>query len=52
MLTQIRKLTAIRAIGLPPGQFGDVAPKVVSGWRVVPGGVAVATGCRTRRNRR
>ena len=33
MLTEIRKLTAIRAIGLPPGLFADVAPKVVSGWR-------------------
>ena len=33
MLTEIRKLTAIRAVGLPPGVFADVAPKVVSGWR-------------------
>jgi hypothetical protein len=33
MLTEIRKLTAIRAIGLPAGLFADVAPKVVSGWR-------------------
>lgn len=33
MLTEIRKLTAIRAVGLPPGLFADVAPKVVSGWR-------------------
>ena len=33
MLTEIRKLTAIRAVGLPPGMFADVAPKVVSGWR-------------------
>jgi hypothetical protein len=33
MLTEIRKLTAIRAFGLPPGVFADVAPKVVSGWR-------------------
>ncbi|MGH3182775.1 MAG: Tn3 family transposase, partial [Streptosporangiaceae bacterium] len=33
MLTEIRKLTAIRAAGLPPGLFADVAPKVVSGWR-------------------
>ena len=33
MLTEIRKLTAIRAIGLPPGLFADVAPKVLSGWR-------------------
>jgi hypothetical protein len=33
MLTEIRKLTAIRAVGLPPGLFAGVAPKVVSGWR-------------------
>ena len=33
MLTEIRKLTAIRAAGLPPGVFADVAPRVVSGWR-------------------
>ena len=33
MLTEIRKLTAIRAIGLPAVLFADVAPKVVSGWR-------------------
>lgn len=33
MLTEIRKLTAIRAVGLPPGLFADVAPKVLAGWR-------------------
>jgi hypothetical protein len=33
MLAEVRKLQAIRAIGLPPGLFADVAPKVVSGWR-------------------
>ncbi|HVB46112.1 MAG TPA: DUF4158 domain-containing protein [Streptosporangiaceae bacterium] len=33
MLTEIRKLTAIRAVGLPAGLFAGVAPKVVSGWR-------------------
>jgi Domain of unknown function (DUF4158)/Tn3 transposase DDE domain len=33
MLTEIGKLTAIRAVGLPPGLFAGVAPKVVSGWR-------------------
>lgn len=33
MLTEIRKLTAIRAIGLPPGLFADVMPKVLAGWR-------------------
>lgn len=34
MLTEITKLQAVRAIGLPPGLFGDVAPKVVAGWRL------------------
>jgi len=33
MLTEIRKLTSIRAVGLPPGLFADVAAKVVAGWR-------------------
>ena len=33
MLTEIRKLTAIRAIGLSPGLFADVVPKVMTGWR-------------------
>jgi hypothetical protein len=33
MLTGNRKPTAIRAVGLPPGLFADVAPKVMSGWR-------------------
>jgi Domain of unknown function (DUF4158) len=33
MLTEIRKLEAIRAVGLPRGLFADVAPKVVSAWR-------------------
>jgi hypothetical protein len=33
MLTEIRKLRAVRAIELPPGLFGDVAPKVLAGWR-------------------
>jgi hypothetical protein len=33
MLTEIRKLTAIRAVGLPPGLFADVAPNVMLGWR-------------------
>jgi hypothetical protein len=33
MLTEIRKLRAVRAIGLPPGLFADVAPKVVAEWR-------------------
>jgi hypothetical protein len=33
MLTEIRKLTVIRAIGLPASLFADVAPKVVAFWR-------------------
>ncbi|UKY47840.1 DUF4158 domain-containing protein [Streptomyces inhibens] len=33
MLTEIDKLLAVRAIGLPPDLFADVAPKVVAGWR-------------------
>lgn len=33
MLTEIRKLDAIRAIELPAGLFADVAPKVLGGWR-------------------
>ncbi|MBQ0897308.1 hypothetical protein KBX37_30300 [Micromonospora sp. U56] len=33
MLTEIRKLRAVRAIGLPDGLFADVAPQVLAGWR-------------------
>ncbi len=33
MLTEIRKLRAVRAVGLPGGLFADVAPRVVAGWR-------------------
>ena len=33
MLTEIRKLRTVRAIGLPAGLFRDVAPKVLAGWR-------------------
>jgi TnpA family transposase len=33
MLSEISKLAAIRAAGLPPGLFADAAPKVVAGWR-------------------
>lgn len=33
MLREIRKLTAIRAIGLPASLFADVAPKVLASWR-------------------
>ncbi|MFI5987745.1 DUF4158 domain-containing protein [Streptomyces sp. NPDC051555] len=33
MLTEIDKLLAVRAVGLPPDLFIDVAPKVLAGWR-------------------
>ncbi len=33
MLTEIKKLRAVRAIELPAGLFSDVAPKVLAGWR-------------------
>ncbi|GGQ31435.1 DUF4158 domain-containing protein [Streptosporangium pseudovulgare] len=33
MLREIRKLRAIRAVGLPTGLFADTAPKVLAGWR-------------------
>ncbi|MGH9076081.1 MAG: DUF4158 domain-containing protein [Acidimicrobiales bacterium] len=33
MMAEIAKLSAVGAVGLPPGLFADVAPKVVSGWR-------------------
>ncbi|MCT7351120.1 hypothetical protein N4P33_02885 [Streptomyces sp. 15-116A] len=33
MLAEIDKLLAVRAVGLPPDLFADVAPKVVAGWR-------------------
>ena len=33
MLTEIDKLVAVRAIGLPAGLFGESPPKVVAGWR-------------------
>jgi hypothetical protein len=29
MLAEVRKLRAVRAVGLPPGLFADVAPKVL-----------------------
>ncbi|MFB9682048.1 Tn3 family transposase [Streptosporangium vulgare] len=47
MLTEIRKLTAIRAIGLPAGLFADVAPKVLAGWRF-RAGVESPSHLRTR----
>ncbi|WP_433258860.1 Tn3 family transposase [Streptosporangium sp. CA-135522] len=33
MMTEIRKLVAVRSIGLPPRLFADVAPKVLAAWR-------------------
>ncbi|MFD7088241.1 DUF4158 domain-containing protein [Streptomyces sp. NPDC059896] len=33
MLAEIDKLLAIRAIGLPPDLFRDIAPAVLAGWR-------------------
>lgn len=33
MLREIRKLEAIRSIGLPPALFAEVAPKVLVSWR-------------------
>lgn len=33
MMTEIGKLEAVRAIGLPGDLFADVAPRVVAGWR-------------------
>jgi hypothetical protein len=33
MLTEIGKLKAIRALGLPRRLFADVAPKVLAGWK-------------------
>jgi TnpA family transposase len=33
MLTEIEKLEAVRAVGLPADLFADVMPKIVSAWR-------------------
>ncbi|MGV9865705.1 DUF4158 domain-containing protein [Rhodococcus koreensis] len=33
MLTEIAKLEAVRAVGVPVDVFADVAPKIVRGWR-------------------
>jgi hypothetical protein len=33
MMTEIGKLEAVRAVGLPAGLFADVAPRVLDGWR-------------------
>jgi len=48
ILAEIRKLTAIRAAGLPPGLFADVAPKVVSGWRARAGADDAMRGSSSR----
>ena len=32
-MTEVSKLEAVRAIGLPAGIFADVAPKVLDAWR-------------------
>lgn len=33
MLTEITKLEAVRAVGVPDGVFANIAPKVVAAWR-------------------
>ncbi|ABW13740.1 hypothetical protein Franean1_4356 [Parafrankia sp. EAN1pec] len=33
MITEIRKLRAVRTVDLPDGLFGNVAPRVVAAWR-------------------
>ncbi|KKC04333.1 Tn3 family transposase [Mycobacterium nebraskense] len=33
MLTEIAKLEAVRAVGVPADVFADVAPQIVTGWR-------------------
>jgi hypothetical protein len=33
ILTEMKRLLAVRAVGLPPTLFADVAPKVVASWR-------------------
>ena len=42
MLTEISRLEAVRATGLPDGLFADVAPKVLAAWRSRGGGIPVA----------
>lgn len=37
MMTEISKLEAVRAVGLPAGLFAYVGPKVLDGWRANPG---------------
>jgi hypothetical protein len=33
MLTEIGKLDAVRAVGMPDGVFSGIAPRVVAAWR-------------------
>jgi hypothetical protein len=33
MLTEIERLLAVRAVGLPAGVFADIAPRVLTAWR-------------------
>jgi len=33
MLSEVEKLLAVRAVGLPVGMFADVAPKILAAWR-------------------
>jgi hypothetical protein len=33
MLTEIAKLEAVRAVGVPADVFADVPPKIMTGWR-------------------
>ncbi len=33
MLTEIAKLEAVRAVGVPAEVFADITPKIVTGWR-------------------
>ncbi|WP_318212876.1 DUF4158 domain-containing protein [Streptomyces sp. SJL17-1] len=48
MLTEIDKLLAVRAVGVPPDLFADVAPKVVAGWRARAAVESPPTCARTR----
>ncbi|MFI7135148.1 hypothetical protein ACIBQ1_56500 [Nonomuraea sp. NPDC050153] len=57
MMTEMRKLAAVRAIELPPGLFTDVAPKVLASWRagrrwLMPVGGKPWPGWRRPTNRR
>lgn len=59
MPTEIGRPNAIRAIGLPPGLFADVVPKVLAGWKAhltergrVQGAFALDGGDRVDRRER